>query len=708
MKLFGIRWRFYGAAQPQHGWKAALILFGVFAVATYFGVMWSRSVGNSTAFWAANGVLAAGLLLLPKRLGWAFAAACIAVNAGTNVVAGLPAVFNIGFTGLNLIYSVVVAGLVRTFCGAALDLGRLNRFLPFIGLTVAAAFVEGFIGSMFTNTFNGTAQPLNIYAAWWRWMACDATGMVLALPATLMMMRRANPLYAGRAGPWERVAVMAGLGAAAYLLFGLAVGPWFLLLYPAVLFAAFRLGSAWAFIAVWIVAQAATIQTLADRGPIAIFDKAAVFQEVGLLQLFLASLLLTASLATSAMAERVRTEQRLRRKEAAAAAARARADQMSVTRQRFLAVVSHEIRTPLNGILGFTGALASHPGLDAEARRQVEQIGRQTDALTAIIEDILDFSRLESNRFELDTAPASIQGVVAQAADLVREQAAAKGLALTVSTDGLKDDLHRIDARRLRQVLTILLGNAVKFTGAGSVELTATRTAGAAGDQFEFHVLDTGEGVAAEKRGELFQPFAQLDPSLTRQHAGTGLGLAICRALVELMDGEAGYAPRPDGGSDFWIRVGFENLGPAAQPAGEEAEALDRAPRVLVVDDHPVNREVARLILTACGCEVAECEDGAEAVKAAAARPFDAILMDVRMPGMDGIQATRAIRALDGPAAQTPIVAVTADVMREDVIRCRDAGMNGHVPKPINQDKLLAALNLALSGGDGFQAAQAA
>ena len=170
------------------------------------------------------------------------------------------------------------------------------------------------------------------------------------------------------------------------------------------------------------------------------------------------------------------------------------------------------------------------------------------------------------------------------------------------------------------------------------------------------------------------------------------------------MHGETASEPRAGGGSEFRIVVTLPNLGPAEAVNPAEDQALDRAPRVLVVDDHPVNREVARLILTACGCEVAECEDGAEAVEAAATQPFDAILMDVRMPGMDGLAATRAIRALGGAAGRTPIVAVTADVMRGDVQRCREAGMNGHVPKPINQDKLLNALNLALAGGDGFQA----
>jgi len=708
MKLFGVRWRFYGAAQPQHGWKSAALLFAVYAVAVFTGVLWCRSVDNSTAFWGANGVITAGLLLLPRRLGWAFAGVCIALNVAVNVYAQLPLIPNIGYTSLNLVFSVVVVALVRTFCGAGMDLGRLRRFLPFVGIVTVAAFFEGLAGSLYYNLHS----PL-FFAGWARWSACDATGMVLALPAVLMMMRRENPLYAGRADIIERVALIASLAAAAYAAFAWAGAPLFLLLYPAVLFAAFRLGSAWAFVGVWGVAQAATVQTLANRGPIALFDHQPQFHEVVLLQIFVASLLLTASLATSAMAERVRAEQRLRRREAAAAAARARADQMAATRQRFLAVVSHEIRTPLNGIMGFTSALSARPGLDGEAQRQVAMIARSTELLTAIVEDILDFSRLEANRFELEPTVGRVEDVVDQACAAARAAAAAKGLGFTATLADLGGDLHAFDARRLRQVLLVLTDNAVKFTPSGSVEVRAERLPGDSADRFVFHVLDTGQGVAATKRGELFQPFAQLDPSLTRQHAGTGLGLAICRSLVDLMDGETGYDPRPEGGSDFWVSVTLPHAGPASgaqpQPASEaSADSQDRAPRVLVVDDHPVNREVARLILTACGCEVSECEDGADAVEAARTQSFDAILMDVRMPGMDGLAATRAIRALGGPASLTPIVAVTADVMRDDIERCRDAGMNGHVPKPINQDRLLHALNLALAGVDSFQTPAAA
>lgn len=698
MTVFGIRWRFFRPAQPQRGWRDAAILLGVYAVAVLSAVLWFRSVENSTAFWAANGVMAAGLLLLRPKVAITFTAACMAINAGFNVVGGLPLQFNIAFTALNLAFTLVVVTLTRTFCGAALDLGRLRRFLPFLVLVGAAGVVEGLIGGA------TTADTLvNYGSVWRRWAACDATGMVLALPATLMMMRGINPLYAGPARLAERVALLSLLGVGTWGLFFVSQAPIFLLIFPALLFAAFRLGAAWAFPAVYICAMAATVQTLANRGPIAVFDGPAPFIELGLLQVFLISLLLTASLATSALAERMRTEQRLRRKAAATAAARARIDQISATRERFLAVVGHEIRTPLNGILGFGEALAKRDDLAPDARRQVEMIGRSTQELMTIVEDILDFSRIESGQLEIQPAPAELAPALVRTLEAAGPKAAAKGVTLTLDAEALGEARHQVDLRRVQQVLSHLVDNAVKFTESGEVAVTVAREALDEADRLTFTVADTGPGVSPGQRGELFKPFAQHDASLSRRHAGAGLGLSICSSIVGLMGGEIGYRPGEAGGSVFWFALTLPRL-----EAAEEEDLGERAPRILVVDDHPMNREVARLFLDAFGCEVAEAEDGAQAVEAARHGAFDLILMDLRMPGVDGLAATRMIRALGGAVAQTPILAVTADVMRDDVERCRAAGMNGHVPKPISQERLLNALSAALQGREAFPDSAAA
>ncbi len=699
MTTFGVRWRMYRKGEPQRGWRDAAILYAVYAVTLFAGVVWSRSVENSSVFWAANGVMAAGLLLLRPKLGWTFVAACISLNLASNVVGGLPANMNIAFTGLNLAFSVAIAILVRTFCGAALDLGRLRRFLPFVVLVGLAAVVEGMIGA--TITSRDLARWMVI---WPRWAACDAVGMVLALPATLLMMRRANPLYSGVAGPQERAVLLVGLGVLTAVTFAYSAQPLVLLIYPAVLFAALRLGAAWAFLSVGLVAQIATMQTLADRGPIAVFDVAPRFTDLGLLHLFLASVLLTATLATSALAERMRTEQRARRKEALAAAVWARSEQVIATRARFLAVVSHEIRTPLNGVAGFAGALAARTDLDPEARRQADSIAASSAVLTALIEDILDFSRLEQGRMELEPAPAGIGPVLQEAVERFEVPASGKGLKLSLHQTGDFAAAYSVDARRLRQVVAGLIDNAVKFTDAGSVRVSTAVTPGEDGvDRLLVCVEDSGPGVPEPRRGELFQPFAQLDSGLARRQSGAGLGLAMCHSIVALMGGELTYQAGAGGGSLFRFALDLPRALPPAETC-EVPDASERALRILVVDDHPTNREVARLILTAYGCDVFEADDGATAVAAAGADAYDAILMDVRMPGMDGLDATRAIRASGGPSATVPVLAVTADVMREDVERCRTAGMDGHVPKPINPARLMTALMTVLDGGEAFPA----
>lgn len=701
MTVMGVRWRLYRKGEPPRGWRDAAILFAVYAATLAAGVLWSRSVENSTALWAANGVLTAGLLLLRPRVGWTFVAACFALNLGVNVASGLPANLNIAFTAMNLAFSVVIAVLVRTFCGAALDLGRLRRFLPFVAIVCTVALIEGAIGASFTTPQGGRWLTI-----WGRWAACDGAGMVLALPAALLMMRRINPLYSGVAGRGERVALLLFLGAMTAVTFSISQAPFVFLLYPAVLFAAFRLGSAWTFLSVGVVAQIATVLTLANHGPIAVFDGAPPFRELGLLHLFLGSLLLTGTLATSNLAERMRSERRARRKEASAAALRARSEQMIATRERFLAVVGHEIRTPLNGVVGFASVLAGREDLPPDARRQAEMIAGSTAVLTGLIEDILDFSRLERGALELEPGEADVAAVLEEAVERSRPAAAAKGLTLSLEVSGAGAARHQVDTRRLRQVAAALVDNAVKFTDAGSIAVRAEWAPGDVTDQLTVTVSDTGRGVPEPLRAALFQPFHQLDAGLSRRQSGSGLGLAMCRSIATLMGGSLDYRPGEAGGSEFRLVV---DLPRAARPqaAPEPHVEDDRALRVLVVDDHPTNREVARLILAAYGCDVTEADDGGSAVAAAATEAFDVILMDVRMPGMDGLAATRAIRASGGPSAAAPILAVTADVMRDDVERCRASGMNGHVPKPINPTRLLNALTAVLEGGDAFPATAA-
>ena len=374
----------------------------------------------------------------------------------------------------------------------------------------------------------------------------------------------------------------------------------------------------------------------------------------------------------------------------------ARTEAAAAAKTDFLANMTHELRTPLTAIHGFAGVLRQSQTLSGQDARHAGLIHDASQTLLGVVGDVLDFSKLEAGAFELDPAPFDPGETVRSAAEIVAQQAADKGLKLTTSVAAPKGEPVLIgDAPRLRQVLLNFLSNAIKFTREGEVTIDLVGRLDGDRCHIRIAVTDTGIGIDAAHVAALFNRFTQADASVSRQFGGTGLGLAISRQIVEAMGGRIGVDSVVGEGSTFWLEVDLPTTSDDALGAEPEAAAaLERPIRCLVVEDNAVNRELITTLLSPFPIEIDTACDGAEAVEAVSRGDYDVILMDMQMPVMDGLTATRRIRDMaDRETAATPIVAMTANVLPEQVARCREAGMDDHLGKPINLPQLLAALD---------------
>lgn len=373
--------------------------------------------------------------------------------------------------------------------------------------------------------------------------------------------------------------------------------------------------------------------------------------------------------------------------------AKVRAEAATEAKSEFLANMSHEIRTPLTGVIGFSEILSRTPGLPASAESHVQKVVTSGKALLSVVNDILDFSKLEAGQVELDPGPVNLADFLREVVDLFSLKAAAKGLALEVEIEEGAPDYILADRGRLQQVLSNLMSNAVKFTDQGSIGVRARYDRESS--TLVVSVTDTGIGIPAMQMDKLFQRFMQADGSITRQFGGTGLGLSICRQLIHLMGGSIQLTSTPGSGSTFTFDIHAPPADPPQVSRGSNltgAESVE-ALRVLIVDDLDTNRELVRTLLEATGQTVEEASSGFQAVSLAMGQPYDIILMDLQMPGMDGFAASRAIRQLSHLNNNTPIIALSANVLAEHIEEAKRAGMNDHVSKPIVPTRLFAALN---------------
>ncbi len=394
-----------------------------------------------------------------------------------------------------------------------------------------------------------------------------------------------------------------------------------------------------------------------------------------------------------------------RQREAAARAelsqALATSEEHIAAKSQFVAMVGHELRTPISGVLAAAGELERHA--DPQVRDHARMIAEGGRMMRAVLNDLLDLAKIEAGRMSVERTVFDVRDLVEQTVRFWSTEAKAKGLDLAVRGAERLPRAIEGDPTRVRQILNNLLSNAVKFTSTGAISVMV-QISDDANDRpvIRLSVADSGPGLSPERLARLFTPFTQADDTVTRLHGGTGLGLAISRHLARIMDGDLSADSRQGAGCTFTLKLPLMlATAPAAEPRPTVAPATPTlatgSPRLLIADDHPINRRALRLLLGPLGPRVTEAENGEQALAALAAEPFELVLLDLNMPDLSGLEVARRLRAVAGPNRGTPVLAVTADTEPEVVGACLAAGMTGFVAKPIEAAELLTAVTSALA-----------
>ncbi|NJC40821.1 signal transduction histidine kinase/ActR/RegA family two-component response regulator [Brevundimonas alba] len=648
------------------------------ALVSLAAVAWT-SFGSLTAIWPTNALILLAILRGPRERFWTFGVCTgsYIAMAAPIMYAGAPLIGAMIIALTNILEIATAVWLLGAFRLMDRDLTRPTTLVGFLlcAAVIAPAAGAGAATPLVAGLGGGAAAQV-----WWDYWSADALGVMILVPFGMVLTRE----------HLSRLARSRDLIQAAGLLAALAVGCFLLvrsdatqlaLLTPLAILATLRFGALGAAGSVLWAGLIAIALNLTGFGTVAA-DSPDIRAELFNLQIGLAMLPLATLPVAAVLAERDRAAR------AAQAADRAKSE--------FLANMSHEIRTPLNGVVGMSGLLSQSASSPRE--REIACVIHASGlTLERLLSDVLDLARMEAGGLDLRTETFDLGETLRLAVGLASEQAAGKPLTIEGEIAPEADTRRLGDAARVRQVVSTLLSNAVKFTDAGQIRLIAA----ADGDYIRLTVSDTGCGFDPAHKAEVFGRFQQADGSITRRHDGAGMGLAIARHVVERMGGSLDAESVPGEGSVFTaiLPLGLP-AAKASTPLQAPSELAEGRPlRILLADDHPTNRKVVELILAQADIDLIQVENGAEAVDAFRAAPFDLVLMDMQMPVMDGLTAVRAIRAHEAVSAlpRRPILMLTANALPEHAEASLAAGADQHLTKPITPPDLFAAIEQALS-----------
>lgn len=661
-------------------------------VLTYVGALWlahfCQTAFGAVAIWPANGVVVTALLLLNRRKALMTFLACVSLNFIFNLV-----ILKTGFDS-SLIYPALnalevfgVAMIARRFCGGGLHLNRPVRMARYALLAAAPTVcLAALIGLTVTGTESTVFWP---YFA--SWVTAELLPILILAPCVVMLTQRVQPSDGLQASSFE-----AALLISAAALFTASVCMQVLPLpivaiLPVMMLVSLRLTSRQAAVLVLLVSvltmtiflhvyKSFDVFTLGGP-PLKLSGLTELTTDVPAFYMFLAATVLVIFSVSTVVNEKTRLHLRVLRRAAEARSdaialkeAKVLAEQASEAKRRFLNMISHELRTPLGQVAGFTGLVARDDGLSSQSRDLVGKISMANGHAMMLVDDMIDFARGD---ICLAPAPLNLREVVSGVVDHIRTNVVRKPLDVLFENRLDQDTFFVGDEKCIRQLLRLLMHNAVKFTDHGKIGIEVEATAHGA----RLVVFDTGPGFSPGDVTQLQEAFAQGDSSLARSRDGTGLGLALAARIMAVLDGQWEFDSRPGEGTRITIDLPMER----AEAPADTNETPNRAPRILIVDDHPANREILGLILRAMGCETDYASDGLEAVDAARHSNPDIIFMDLRMPRMDGYEASRQIRALPGDISQVPILAVSAECREESAGQCTASGIDGFLAKPVNQ-----------------------